>query len=213
MQPLPDLRNNLGTWAVEPGRLPALARALLESLPLEVYDPGFVGQDLATTYFDTTDFRLRKARRQGDKYVTVRVRCYRPQGGPDFYALSAKTPDAKFRLPLSDKQAESYLRDGLDAGDALRLLPADLSARFLDLTDGERVLPVVTVLCRRYAVEDDMDRLTLDTDVRTDTGKHLPAAVLEFKSRQAGAQPPEALAALGLRPIKLSKFLWSTLWR
>jgi hypothetical protein len=37
----------------------------------------------------------------------------------------------------------------------------------------------------------------------------LPHAVLEFKSIRPD-EPPDALAPLHLRPIKLSKFLWAT---
>jgi hypothetical protein len=37
----------------------------------------------------------------------------------------------------------------------------------------------------------------------------MPHAVLEFKSTRLD-QPAEPLAALQLRPIKLSKFLWAT---
>jgi hypothetical protein len=72
--------------------------------------------------------------------------------------------------------------------------------------DSTPVKPVVCVQCRRYAVENAQDRLTLDCDIRIDTGKALPHAVLEFKST-APDDPPEPLAAL--RPIKLSKFLWA----
>ena len=72
-----------------------------------------------------------------------------------------------------------------------------------------RSSPVACVQCHCYAVEDDQDRLTLDTQVRTDTGKMLPHAVLEFKSTKPD-KPPDALTALHLRPIKLSKFLWAT---
>ena len=68
---------------------------------------------------------------------------------------------------------------------------------------------VAWVECHRYAVEDEQDRVTLDTQVRTDTGKTLPRAVLEFKSTRPD-KPPDALTALHLRPIKLSKFLWAT---
>ena len=80
-------------------------------------------------------------------------------------------------------------------------------ARLLELADNTPVKPVVCVLCRRYAVENDQDRATLDSCVRTNTGKHLPFNVLEFKSTEPD-DPPEPLAAL--RPIKLSKFLWAT---
>lgn len=65
----------------------------------------------------------------------------------------------------------------------------------------------------RFAVQNDEDRLTLDVNVRTDTGKVLPYSVLEFKSTQKGNQPPGRLQSLMLRPVKLSKFLWSTLSR
>ncbi len=46
--------------------------------------------------------------------------------------------------------------------------------------------------------------------VETDTGKCLPHGVLEFKSLAQGAEPPASLELLGLRPIKLSKYLWAT---
>jgi hypothetical protein len=51
--------------------------------------------------------------------------------------------------------------------------------------------------------------LTLDLGVATDTGKTLLAGVLEHKT----TSQPAALdwpRALGLRPVKLSKFLWAT---
>ena len=71
-------------------------------------------------------------------------------------------------------------------------------------------MPVVTVCCRRYAVEDADRRLTLDCDVKTDLGESLPAAVLEFKAFDKEEPPPGRLARLPMRPIKLSKFLWAT---
>jgi hypothetical protein len=92
-------------------------------------------------------------------------------------------------------------------------LPARLLARLAELAGDDDLLAVVTVCARRYAREDDTHRLTLDLHVDTDTGKQLPAGVLEFKSTQPDAEPPQPLAVLGLRPIKLSKFLWATLWR
>jgi hypothetical protein len=72
---------------------------------------------------------------------------------------------------------------------------------------------VVTACARRYARADDTDRLALDLHVDTDTGKQLPAGVLEFKSTQADAEPLQPVAVLHLRPIKLSKSLWATVWR
>src|SRR5579872_4222230 len=76
MPPLPvaPLRTNLGTWAVPDAELPAVAAALLDALPAEPFDPAFRGQELETTYFDTPDFALRKARRRGGQYLTLRVR-------------------------------------------------------------------------------------------------------------------------------------------
>jgi hypothetical protein len=46
-----------------------------------------------------------------------------------------------------------------------------------------------------------------DRGIRTDTGKVMPHAVLEFKSTEPD-ESPESLGALW--PIKLSRFLWET---
>ena len=83
----------------------------------------------------------------------------------------------------------------------------DLIARIADLSEGETLEPVVTLCFRRYAVEDDQHRLTLDTDVGSDTGRRYPSHVLEHKSANKESSP---LITLPLRPIKLSKFLWAT---
>jgi hypothetical protein len=210
MEPLPaqDLRSNLGTWAVPPALTPAVARVLLDALPPEEYDPEFCGQELATTYFDTPRFALRKARRRGGKYVTLRLRCYQPGG---VYAISAKTEDCKFRVEIERWRAEAILGGATEL--LVEMLSADVVARVMALTEGESLLPVVTVFARRYSVENEKDRLTLDVDVRTDTGKRLDAAVLEFKSVRSAAAPPAALTGLNLRPVKISKFLWAVLWR
>jgi hypothetical protein len=204
--PAQDLRSNLGTWAVPIAGVPATALALTRSLSPEVYDPTFAGQDLRTTYLDTAEFDLRRARLKGSRYLTLRVRCYQPS---DTYALSVKTEEAKFRLAIEPQTAEALLGDAVN--DVLPgLLPAELLARLLDLSAGRPLTPVATVCFRRYAVEDEIDRLTLDVGVAADTGPTLPIHVLEFKSRLPGALPPSPLAALYLRPIKLSKFLWAT---
>jgi hypothetical protein len=79
-----------------------------------------------------------------------------------------------------------------------------------DNAGDDALVPVVTVFCRRYAVEDDQDRLTLDVCVHTDRHKHLTYGVLEYKSTNRKAAAPGRLTRLGLRPLKLSKFLWST---
>lgn len=208
--PITDLRSNIATWAVPTRQVPAVVSAMLDTLPREVFDPSFHGQDLTTTYFDTAKFDLRKARRRGDRYLTLRVRCYQDYE----YALSAKTEDRKYRLPLDADQVARLLGSGdLHASDFAALLPGDLLARLDGYVGPATLLPVIAIHSRRYAVEDAVDRLTLDLDVATDTGKGLPAGVLEFKSQLPGAQLPVSLTTLNLRPIKLSKFLWSTHWR
>lgn len=201
--PAYDLRSNQGTWSVPSCRLPAVAALMIQTLPPEKFDSDFRGQDLETTYFDTRNFALRRARRRKDKYLTLRVRCYDLAGA---YALSAKTEGQKFRRILPREQAEVLLADGISSALWADLLPADLVARLLDLAGGEPLVPVVTVLARRYAVEDPVDRLTLDVDVGTDTGKVYSSHVLEYKSTRSGPKP---LLSIPLRPIKLSKFLWS----
>jgi hypothetical protein len=77
------------------------------------------------------------------------------------------------------------------------------------VADGQPLQPVVTVRAQRYAIEDDRQRYTLDTDVSTDLGKSLAYGVLEFKGTKDDT-PPANLRNIGLRPIKLSKFLWAT---
>jgi hypothetical protein len=210
MNPLPaqDLRSNQRTWAVPPRLTPAVVSVMRGSMPPEPYDPDFYGQELETTYFDTVDFDLRKARRRGDSYLTLRLRRYRPS---DVYAISAKTENSKFRVEIEPEQAEAILDGGTRA--LVEQLPADFLARLLSLGIEDCLVPVVTVFARRYAVENEVDRLTLDTGVRTDSGKVLPADVLEFKSAEWPAAPPPELAQLRLRPVKISKFLWATLWR
>jgi hypothetical protein len=211
MLPLPaaNLRTNLATWAV-PGRLlPAVAYGLPQAAPTEAYDPAFRGQQLETTYFDTQSLALRKARARGDRYLTLRLRCYEPDAGPAVYALSAKTERQKWRQEI-DADTASGIRGGLLSAWPQTFLPADLLARLQELAGGAPLLQAARLGCRRYAVENDRDRLTLDVDVRADAGQCLPFAVLEFKSTDPEATPPGALGALGLRPLKLSKFLWAT---
>ena len=205
--PTQDLRSNLLTLAVPPCLAPAVAQVMLDSYPIEPFDPGFRGQALETTYFDTPGSRLRRARHAGKKYLTLRVRKY-PRG---VYALSAKTEDQKFRIEVSPNVAEDLL--GANMSSLARFLPGDLLSRLLELTGDDPLVPVVTVRATRYAVEDDQDRITFDLDIATDTGKRLPAGILEFKSTRLDAPPPDFVTRLGLRPIKISKFLWAMLWR
>lgn len=211
--PTQDLRSNRATWAVPLVGVPALTSVMLDSLPPEPYDPAFRGQALETTYFDTPDFRLRQARRRGDRYLTLRIRCYQAPGAAERYALSAKTEDQKVRMMIDPDRAEQLLQNGPITRRLAALLPADLLARLLGLIGDRPLVPIVTVCARRYAVEDEVDRLTLDLAVHTDSGKCLDAGVLEFKSTAPDALPPGPLAGLSLRPIKISKFLWSTTWR
>lgn len=205
------LRRNIATWAVAAVQLPSVAHFLHDALPNEAWDPHFLGQDLETIYFDTRDFTLRRIRRQGDRYLTLRLRCYQAvQGGPEVYAMSGKTEAEKWRQEIDPGTAHAIQDNpGLIAG----WLPPNLLARYQGLIGEEPLLGVVSVCCRRFAVEDDRERYTLDVGIHTDTGKRLPSAVLEYKSADPGSLTPAPLAAIGLRPLKLSKFLWATDWR
>ena len=213
--PVTDLRSNVGTWAVPSDQLPALTRQMLDVLSPEKFDPSFRGQYLETTYFDTKSFKLRKARAKGSKYVTIRIRCYArgySQGAyatplADAYAISAKTESQKFRQEIDSEYAESLLQSGIISSALVGIMAPDLIARIADLSEGENLEPVVTLCFRRYAVEDNQHRLTLDTDIKSDTGRSYPSHVLEQKSTKKESNP---LITLPLRPIKLSKFLWAT---
>jgi hypothetical protein len=205
--PTEDLRSNRGTWLVPTERLPALGSLLCDLLPREPFDPDFDGQRLTTTYLDTPRRALRRARRDRCRYLTLRIRCYRPSGdGAEVYALSAKTEDRKPRIAISADDAAAVLGGSVEP--VTRHLPADLLARLAELTDGALVQPVASVHCLRYGVEDEQDRLTLDCGIHTDADKRLYCGVLEFKSNQP-ADPPVRLRGLRLTPIKLSKFLWA----
>jgi hypothetical protein len=201
-----ELPRNACKYAVKPCHLPALGHWMHDYLPNESYDPHFQGQHLHTTYFDTEKFQLRKARVKADRYVTLRIRAY-PTGT---YYLQAKTDDEKVRVELAPDTAHAYLTGILPPGSLQSLLPAQVFARLLEMIDSDdELLPVVKIAYRRYAIEGSQERITLDTDVTTDTGKCLPFAVLEIK----GDEPPDTpalFAAMELRPIRLSKFLWST---
>lgn len=206
MHPLPtsDLRTNVGTWAVPDELLPTVVTAMTAELPREDYDPGFLGQRLETTYFDTRHLALRKARKQGRKYVTLRLRRYEQETGTATYALSAKTEDQKWRQEIKPLDAEDLL-NGTQG--IWPMLPGNLVARLANLVGDEGLVPVVCVSCRRFAVENRQHRLTLDVGVRTDTARRLSVAVLEQKSTDEDATP---ILSRPLRPIKLSKFLWAT---
>jgi hypothetical protein len=85
----------------------------------------------------------------------------------------------------------------------------DPNKNYMEIAGNKPLVPVVTVYTRRYAIEENEDRFTLDVDVQTDLGKLLPFSVLEFKSNEF-KPAPSALLAIGLKPIKISKFLWAT---
>jgi hypothetical protein len=205
---LPSLRNNIATFAVPVEQIPAVVAVIRQSFSAEDYDAAFAGQELQTTYFDTRGLALRRHRLKRDKYITLRVRCYRAEAG-DSYALSAKTEQEKFRMEIDGATADLLTgRDNIGPAFA-RLLPLHLFARLLEIAGEEGVGPVVRVGCRRYACEDERDRLTLDVGIRTDTGKRLSYAVCEFKSTRADEPVPPALTRLPIRPMKLSKFLWA----
>ncbi len=207
MAPVPaaDLRRNLATWAIPGELLPFLGAALCGVLPAEAYDPDFHGQRLTTTYLDTQRLALRRARRQGKRYLTLRIRYYQPTR---LFALSAKTEATKVRAEVAPAVARDVLAGDRDALAAH--LPAELVARLAELVNDAPLVPVAEVHCRRFAREDGRDRLTLDTAVHTDNGLCLPFGVLEFKSAATGAAWPSFLGELCLRPAKVSKFLWAT---
>jgi hypothetical protein len=83
----------------------------------------------------------------------------------------------------------------------------DPNKNFLEIAGNKPLVPVVTVYTRRYAIEENEDRFTLDVDVQTDLGKSLPFSVLEFKTNEF-KPAAAALVAIGLKPIKISKVLW-----
>jgi hypothetical protein len=229
--PLPsqDLRFNVASWAVQPYAIPAVVAEMLDVMPPEQFDPRFQGQYLQTTYFDTAAFALRKARVPKKSYLTLRLRAYSPAapaGGQypaPVFALSAKTEDVKYRVEVSPAVAQGLLQEPA-LGVIGQVLGPDLFARLLALIGGELLVPVVTCTAQRYAVEDDTNRLTLDLNVATDTGKQLPFSVLEFKSTKMDIPPPGSFSpspqplsptgrgagVRGIRPIKISKFLWAT---
>src|SRR6202035_4549978 len=98
-KPLPasDIRSNIGTWAVPECFLPSVANRMVSVLSPESFDKEFKGQYLQTSYFDTCDWNLRKARILKAQYLTLRIRAYAPSQGAGMsypqctYALSAKT--------------------------------------------------------------------------------------------------------------------------
>jgi hypothetical protein len=220
--PATDLRVNVLTLAVPNERLAGIGYAVRSLLPAEEYDPGFAGQYLQTTYFDTPCLKLRKTRLKKNKYLTLRVRCYAPTQPPGrnypdgVYALSAKTEAGKFRVPLPDADAEALLAPGV--ADRLELLGdylgASLLARLYELLADcdccSAIGPAVTVCQTRYAVESTTDRITLDCAITTSNGKVFPTSILEVKTTAQPYQPPEAVMKWGLSPIKVSKFLWAT---
>jgi hypothetical protein len=207
MQPLPstDLRTNQGTWIVPTHAIPVVTALMLDSLPAELYDPQFRGQELWTTYFDDRAYTLRKARVPKERYLTLRLRCYELASGPSTYALSAKTDTEKWRAEVTDGPADAILEGTLPIESQL---PPHLQARLVELDAGPLV-PVASVQCHRFAVEDDNDRLTLDLHVHTDRHASLAYGVLEYKSASPDVIQPK-IDALRLAPLKLSKFLWAT---
>jgi hypothetical protein len=214
--PATDLRQNVLTLAVPNERLAGVGFCMRSLLPAEEYDPGFKGQYLQTTYFDTASLVLRKARLKKDRYCTLRIRCYAPaqqpglNGSEGIYALSAKTEEGKYRVQIPDEAAEAAYQPG-NALDVLQgYLPADLLARLLDLIGDEPLGPAVTVCQTRYAVESTTDRLTLDCNITTSNGKVFPTNILECKASTKPYVPPPEVLQWGFSPIKLSKFLWAT---
>lgn len=203
-------RHGIGRWGVPLAHIPALSNWMLDQLAPEKYDPAFRGQRLTTTYFDTDKLDLRKNRSQHANYITLRLRHYR-EGKQEAYALSCKTPDEKYRVEVPKLLALAIDKPNADITAIIRgVIPSHLGWLLLEVSHERDLLPVVRIHTRRYAVESDSDRYTLDVDVQTDTGKVLPYAVLEYKSVSADALPDSSLALQQVRPSKLSKFLWAT---
>ena len=92
-----------------------------------------------------------------------------------------------FAFREGDAQANGTCARATDLRTERDALP-HLRARLTEL-GGNTLMPVVTVFCRRYAVEDDQDRLRLDCCVTTDRHKHLGYGVLEYKSTNRKAAP------------------------
>src|SRR5262249_19567770 len=113
--------------------------------------------------------------------------------------------------PLKRDQA-LYLMGGMaDPAVDLDFLPGDLLARLLELCDGQSLVQAVEVKFTRFAVEDTVNRLTLDIDIRTNTGKMFPVnGILENKTTRPDREPMKEIMALGYAPVRLSKFLWAT---
>jgi hypothetical protein len=211
MQPLPtaDLRSNICTCVVTDGQLPMVAAAMLEAFPAESYDPRFLGQGLDTTYFDTPKLHLRTIRAKKSQYLTIRLRRYHFAPNKRLFALSIKTEAEKWREEIAPGVAASIFRDPVFLLDHI---PGRFRARLASLGIDE-LCPVVSVQCRRYAVEDEQNRLTLDVGVRSSRGKKLGFNVLEFKaipSETSVIDLPPRIQQCQLQPLKLSKFLWAT---
>jgi hypothetical protein len=211
MQPLlptADIMSNHNTWLVPTSRIARVAHAMTEALPCEKYDPHFHGQTLQTTYFDTAKLELRKNRQSHAQYITLRLRCY--YGIKETYAVSAKTESEKFRVEISQAVARALQKPMEDVNGIMAdILPPHLLARLMDVSHEQPLVPAVTIFCQRYAVENTEERFTLDCAIETDS-KKMSGAVLEYKNTDPNIPPSLIVQAIGLRPIKLSKFLWST---
>jgi hypothetical protein len=209
------IRDNFGSWAVPPCAVPAVAHMMTDLWHPEPFDQEFYGQYLQTTYFDTQSRSLRKARLKGDRYCTLRLRAYHPaQGaGGDYpsgrYAVSVKTEEEKDRFDITPALATALLHSPPEAlfDIFVTILSPTMLARLWDVSNGEPLMPVFTVLVHRFAVEDEDDRLTLDVEIHDDLGCKLPYGVLEFKSASNGTIPPAIQLIPGIRPVKMSKYL------
>jgi hypothetical protein len=211
------IRNNLGTWAIPPCAVPAVASVMVHNWEPEPYDPNFYGQYLQTTYFDTPSRAFRKARLKGDRYCTVRLRAYHPAQGagydypPGRYAVSAKTEEEKDRYDITPALAKTILTTGQTGlvGLLTSVVSPSIAARIWEIADNEPLIPVFTVCANRFATENEADRLTLDIATHTDTGKRLEFGVLEFKSIEDDPIPEAITLIPGIRPTKMSKALWA----
>ena len=131
-----------------------------------------------------------------------------PSPLPIFASTSAR---GKFRTELSPTIAEATLTNPAALHALLQTTPPpDHMARLLALADDALLAPVVTVCATRFAVENETNRFTLDLDVSTDMKKTLAVGVLESKTTAPSSLVLDWPGLLGLRTIKLSKFMWAT---
>ena len=115
-------------------------------------------------------------------------------------------------MEIDGPTAELLLRFGMPYAGPTTFCRPICRPGSLELARAATPCLVVKVDFHRYAVEDKVNRLTLDVCVCTDRGKVLSTCVLEQKSNENDQPPYADFSALGLGPSKLSKFLWASMF-